>query len=201
MTGVQTCALPISFAKGGAPVKKVGPLFPFVEETAEFALSGANVSCTLDVPVDLWDCEFDKNQIGQVVDNLVINAQQAMPMGGDIRIGARNLTLEDNERAALPAGKYVELSIEDHGIGMPPTILDRIFDPFFSTKSKGHGLGLATCYSIVDRHGGAVEVESEQGKGTTFRIYLPAARGAGRKSSAITPKAHKAGGDGCCHGR
>ncbi len=164
----------LTFAKGGAPIRKVGRLFPFVRETARFALSGSNVSCSIDAPEDLRACSFDRNQIGQVIDNIVINALQAMPSGGSIELSARNVSLSEKQLPALPPGDYVKISIRDHGIGMSKELLPRIFDPFFTTKAKGHGLGLATCYSIVNRHGGSIGVESEPGKGSTFHVYLPA---------------------------
>ncbi|MDA3894567.1 MAG: ATP-binding protein, partial [Desulfobacteraceae bacterium] len=126
-----------------------------------------------DVPPDLWACNFDKNQIGQVIDNLIINAQQAMPVGGTIELTARNITLTEKEHPNLPKGDYVKISVKDSGIGISKELLSKIFDPFFSTKTKGHGLGLAMCYSIVNRHGGCIDVESEQGKGSIFQVYLP----------------------------
>jgi PAS domain S-box-containing protein len=165
----------LTFAKGGAPVRKTGPLFPFVKDTAQFALSGSSVSCACSEAQGLWPCSFDKNQIGQVVDNIVINAQQSMPGGGQIVISAENTVIEPSHHAELRPGRYVKLSIKDGGIGIPAAILPRIFDPFFTTKQKGSGLGLATAYSIVNRHGGAIRVESEAGKGAVFHIYLPAA--------------------------
>jgi PAS domain S-box-containing protein len=164
----------LTFAKGGAPIKKLERLMPFIGETARFALSGSNVSCRFAIPDGLWPCEYDKNQIGQVIDNIAINAQQAMPEGGTIEISAANLELAEKSHGVLPAGKYVGIGIKDHGIGMPREILQKIFDPFFTTKAKGHGLGLATCYSIINRHGGCIEVESEPGKGSAFTFYLPA---------------------------
>jgi len=164
----------LTFAKGGAPIPKTDSLFPFIEETVKFALSGANVSPRFNIPEDLWLCSFNKNQIGQVIDNLVINAQQAMPVGGTIEVSACNVTLADKEHPVLNRGKYVKISIKDTGIGIPQELLSRIFDPFFTTKTRGHGLGLATCFSIVSRHEGSISVESEPGKGTTFHIYLPA---------------------------
>jgi two-component system, cell cycle sensor histidine kinase and response regulator CckA len=164
----------LTFAKGGAPVQTIGSLTPLVQETAQFALSGSNVSCRFDMPEDLWPCRFDKIQIGQVIDNIIINAQQAMPMGGAIEVSAKNLLLREKEHATLAAGRYVKLTIVDHGIGIPEEILPRIFDPFFTTKTKGHGLGLATCYSIINRHEGAIDVKSGRDKGAIFSIYLPA---------------------------
>jgi PAS domain S-box-containing protein len=182
----------LTFAKGGAPVKKIGPLFPFVRETAQFALSGSGVVCRFTVPGDLRHCSFDKNQIGQVIDNLVINAQQAMPLGGAIEVTARNVTKK--EPASLPAGEYVEIAIKDSGIGIPREILPRIFDPFFTTKTKGHGLGLATCYSIVNRHGGCIEVESEPGRGSTFHLLLPASAETVATSAKETTITHRGSG-------
>jgi len=164
----------LTFAKGGAPVQKVTPLTPFIQETARFALSGSNVSCSFSVEENLWPCNIDKNQIGQLIDNIVINAQQAMPNGGSIEIKAANISLGERQYAVLPAGDYVKLSIKDTGIGIAPEILPHIFDPFYTTKAKGHGLGLATCHSIITRHGGCIEVESTPSKGSTFFIFLPA---------------------------
>ncbi len=164
----------LTFAKGGAPVQKVGQLFPFIQESAQFALSGSNVSCKCSIQSDLWSCNFDKNQIGQVIDNMVINAQQAMPLGGTIQITAQNVIFDKKEHPNLSEGKYIKLSLKDSGIGIPHDLIDKIFDPFFTTKPFGHGLGLATCYSIVNRHGGTIDVESVVGQGTTFHVFLPA---------------------------
>jgi len=164
----------LTFAKGGSPVQKLTPLIPFIQEVAQFALSGSNISCKFFLMKNLWPCNIDKNQIGQVIDNIIINAQQAMPSGGAIEIAAENIALGEKEHPPLAKGNYVKASIKDFGIGIPKDILLRIFDPFYTTKTKGHGLGLATCYSIVNRHGGCIDVESEPGKGSTFHIYLPA---------------------------
>jgi nitrogen-specific signal transduction histidine kinase/CheY-like chemotaxis protein len=184
----------LTFAKGGAPIQKTGPLFPFVQETAQFALSGSNISCQFSVPQDLWVCNFDKNQIGQVIDNLIINAQQAMPAGGAIEVMARNVALSDKEHPALAPGNYIKISVKDYGIGIPKELLSKIFDPFFTTKTKGHGLGLATCYSIVNRHGGCIDVASELGKGTTFHVYVPASPDAGAPLAAALETGHKGTG-------
>jgi len=165
----------LTFSRGGEPVKSTVNLFPFLEETALFALSGSNVSCQTEVPLDLWRCEVDKNQIAQVIDNVIINAREAMPNGGVIRIFAMNLNVEAAGSVVLKPGRYVEVSVVDQGIGIAKEIINRIFEPFYTTKTKGHGLGLATCYSIMKRHGGYIDVKSEQGKGTTFHFYLPAA--------------------------
>ncbi|MFP4682009.1 MAG: PAS domain S-box protein [Chitinispirillaceae bacterium] len=175
----------LTFSKGGEPVKKVNALFPFVQETAQFALSGSSVTFKSDVPVDLWKCSYDRNQIGQVIDNIVINAKQATPDGGMVEISAENIVVGKAKGNYLLPGRYVRLSFRDQGVGMPKEILNRIFDPFYTTKAKGHGLGLATCYSIINKHGGHIEVESEPGNGSTFYVFLPASD---ESASPLPPK-------------
>ncbi|OGV58569.1 MAG: hypothetical protein A2283_00535 [Lentisphaerae bacterium RIFOXYA12_FULL_48_11] len=184
----------LTFAKGGLPNRRVERLFPFIQETVQFAMSGSSISCSFAVPNDLWLCNIDKGQVGQVIDNLVLNAQQAMPLGGNIDLMARNVSLGEKAHPVLEKGDYVQISIRDHGIGMPKEILPRIFDPFFTTKPKGHGLGLATCYSIINRHGGCIDVESETGVGSTFHLYLPAARNAISSDTVEVVVAHKGTG-------
>jgi PAS domain S-box/PAS domain S-box/PAS domain S-box len=184
----------LTFAKGGAPVRAVGRLFPFVEESARFALSGGQVTCAFDVAPDLWACNFDKNQIGQVIDNLVINGKQAMSGGGALRISARNARLREHEAAALPAGDYVVVSVEDTGAGIPAEVLSKIFDPFYTTKEQGRGLGLSTCHSIMRRHEGAITAESTVGQGSTFRLYLPATRAPSSGDAQEKPAARRGGG-------
>ena len=164
----------LTFAKGGTPVQKITDLKKLILETTRFALCGSNVSCSFFIDENLWSCNIDKEQISQVIDNIVINAQQAMPGGGTIEVAAQNVHLREKGNLFLELGDYVKVSIKDTGIGIPSNILTRIFDPFFTTKSKGHGLGLATCYSIVKRHGGCIEADSEPAKGSTFHFYLPA---------------------------
>ncbi len=180
----------LTFAKGGAPVQKVTSLSSFIKETANFALSGSNISCRFDMAKNLWSCNIDKSQIIQVIDNIIINSQQAMPGGGTIDVKVKNISLGEREHITLHAGKYVKISINDSGIGIPKEILPRIFDPFYSTKAKGHGLGLTTSYSIINRHGGAIDVESEPGKGSTFHVYLPASPQSGSETttSIVTHK-------------
>ena len=182
------------FAKGGAPIKKLDNLFPFVQKTVQFALSGSSVSSKIKVQKNLWPCDFDKNQISQVIDNIAINAQQAMPNGGKIEVSAQNISLAEKEHVSLAAGKYVKLSIKDEGIGIPKEFLPRIFDPYYTTKFKGHGLGLSTCYSIVNRHGGCIDVESEPGKGSTFHVYLPASIESVAGMAKITTGKHAGSG-------
>jgi PAS domain S-box-containing protein len=164
----------LTFAKGGSPVQKITPLVPFIQETAKFALSGSNIACRFSLAENLRPCNIDKDQIAQVIDNIVINAQQAMPDGGAIEITVINISFGENEHPPLVKGVYVKVSIKDTGIGIPKEIIPRIFDPFYTTKIKGHGLGLATCHSIINRHGGCIDVDSEPGKGSAFHVYLPA---------------------------
>lgn len=164
----------LTFAKGGAPLKQITALFPFIQETATFALSGSKVICKFDIDPNLWLCNIDKNQLGQVIENLIINAHQAMPLGDTIELSAQNIIIASNKHVGLAAGNYVKISIKDFGVGIAAEYLSRIFDPFFTTKEKGHGLGLATCYSIINRHGGVIKVQSEPEKGSTFYFYLPA---------------------------
>jgi len=183
----------LTFSKGGAPVQKITPLTPFIQETAQFALSGSNISCRFSLADDLRQCNIDKDQIAQVIDNIVINAQQAMPDGGTIEISAANLSFKEKEHPPLSGGDYVRVSIKDAGIGIPKEILPRIFDPFYTTKLKGHGLGLTTCYSIINRHGGCIDVESRPGKGSTFHVYLPASLEAA-SAKAASVATHKGSG-------
>ena len=166
----------LTFAKGGAPIRKTNSLSPFIEETAQFVLSGSSVLVTFDIPQNLWHSNFDKNQIAQVIDNIVINAKEAMSGGGTLIVTARNIGLSGNEYQTLSGGDYVKISFKDSGIGIPNEAVSRIFDPFYTTKMTGHGLGLATCYSIINKHGGHIEVDSVPGEGSTFHVFLPAAR-------------------------
>ena len=164
----------LTFAKGGRPVKRKMQLEPLIENSVKFALSGSASESHITLDEDLWAVEADEGQMGQVIHNLVLNADQAMPEGGTIEISAKNVRKELARYKLLGPGRYVEISIRDSGIGIPEKYLQKIFEPYFTTKEKGSGLGLATSYSIIRNHGGALYVESEVGTGTTFFIYLPA---------------------------
>ena len=164
----------LTFASGGAPIKETVSVAALISDSATFALRGSNVRVEFSLPDDLWLAEIDEGQISQVITNLVINANEAMPEGGVLNIGAKNTVIQRRGELPLPKGNYVEITIEDHGTGISKEHLDRIFDPYFSTKQKGSGLGLATAYSIIKNHGGYITAKSKLGVGTTFRIYLPA---------------------------
>ena len=168
----------LTFSRGGAPVTRLASLAELLKDTVGFALRGTNIKCHLHIPTDLWHAEIDAGQVSQVIHNLVINAQQAMPAGGTVDIRAENLAISEAQSLGkglpLQAGNYVRVAVADHGSGIDAAHLERIFDPFFTTKQKGSGLGLATSFSIARNHGGHISVESEPGSGSTFYLYLPA---------------------------
>jgi len=174
----------LTFAKGGAPVTRPASVDDLIREASSFVLRGSNVRADLRLPEDLWAVRIDVGQMHQVLGNLIANARQAMPEGGVVSIAAENLDKAASAALRLPARRHVRLSVADHGVGVAPENLERIFDPYFTTRPGGSGLGLATTYSIVNRHGGRVEVESQVGKGTTFRICLPASRAKPAKAPA-----------------
>ncbi len=167
----------LTFARGGEPVRKLASLQSIVRDAVALAVSGAPVQCHFGFADDLCPAEIDAGQISQAINNIALNAVQAMPAGGTIRIGARNVTVGPLATVPLDPGAYVSLTIADTGTGISRKHLDRIFDPYFTTKQVGSGLGLAVTNSIVRRHGGHINVESEVGAGTTFRVYLPASCG------------------------
>lgn len=164
----------LTFARGGAPVKKIGSIVNFLKDTTSFALRGTNVRCLFSIVSDLWLLEFDEGQLSQVINNLIINAKQAMPGGGTVLVRADNIQVDRTMGLAVEPGDYIRIQVQDEGVGINESNLHKIFDPYFTTKEKGMGLGLATSYSIIKRHKGTIDVASVQGKGTTFFIYLPA---------------------------
>jgi PAS domain S-box-containing protein len=166
----------LTFSKGGAPVLKTSTIGNLIKDSSNFALRGSNVRCDLHLPADLQTVEVDEGQMSRVIHNLVINADQAMPQGGEIRIKCENIEIGGEDPVPLKHGPYVKISIKDQGAGIPDEHLHRIFDPYFTTKQKGSGLGLAGAYSIIKRHHGHMTVESELGVGTLFTLYLPAAK-------------------------
>ncbi len=171
----------LTFAKGGEPVKATIELPELLKESAGFALHGAKARAEFRIARDLWRVNADKGQLGQVVQNLVINAVQAMPTGGVVTITADNVELDAGtiDPPPLPPGRYVQLSVVDSGTGIARELLAKVFDPYFTTKAQGSGLGLATAYSIIRKHEGHIVAESEVGQGTTFRMWLPASATSG----------------------
>ena len=148
-----------------------------IENAAKFALSGSRSGFQLDIDPGLWEADADGGQMGQVIQNIVLNADQAMPLGGSVTISARNLPVADAAKIpGLERRDHIVIGVEDQGVGIPEAYLDKIFDPYFTTKEKGSGLGLATSYSIIRNHGGRIDIRSIVGKGSTFLIYLPAIR-------------------------
>ena len=163
----------LTFSKGGAPILKSTSVVDIIRESAKFALHGSNVRCRFSLPQNLPAVKADVGQINQVLSNIIINADQAMPDGGEIVISASGVHIRETSQLSLKMGDYIKLEIKDQGIGISKQHLSKIFDPFFTTKQKGNGLGLATAYSIIKKHGGHLMAQSELGKGSKFTIYLP----------------------------
>lgn len=176
------------FSKGGLPVSKPLALEKLVRNAADFALSGSTNSCSVVVSDVLWPVSADESQITQVIHNLVMNADQATPSGGEIAIACENAAVPEGSALPLVPGRYVRISVHDTGNGIPAEIIDRIFDPFFTTKEPGRGLGLAVAYRIVKNHDGHLSAVSRPGS-TTFTIYLPATDQPVEKPAAPEPAA------------
>ncbi|MFP4056064.1 MAG: PAS domain S-box protein [Candidatus Brocadiia bacterium] len=166
----------LTFARGGAPIKRPTPIADLLRERADTAITRPEVHCQLHIPDSLWAIDGDAVQIGQVVLNLLTNAQEALPQGGLIELRAENVELGPGQVFDLPEGRYVRITVRDDGAGISPDDLGRIFDPYFTTREEGLGLGLAATYSIVKGHGGHIAVESKPGEGSAFAVYLPAAQ-------------------------
>lgn len=166
----------LTFSKGGAPVKKTMPVTDLIKETVIFALRGSNVGYDFSITPDLLPVNVDEGQINQVISNIVINASHAMPEGGTVMVMAKNTDIETENTFPTPLspGSYIRISIQDTGTGIAKKDLQSIFDPYFTTKPTGSGLGLATAHSIIEKHDGFISVHSQETKGTTFHIYLPA---------------------------
>lgn len=164
----------LTFSKGGAPIIKTTSITELIRECASFTMRGSIIKCEYLLPDDLWSVQADEGQISQVLHNLLINGIQAMPAGGIICVRAENVSFAVSQLLLAP-GRYVKITVTDQGTGIAPELLPRIFDPYFSTKEQGNGLGLAICHSIINKHKGLIEVDSEPGKGSSFHVYLPAA--------------------------
>ena len=165
----------LTFAKGGEPIKETASLVEVIKDSADFVLRGDKVTCHYSFPEDIWLVEIDRGQISQVVQNIILNASNAMPDGGKIEVSCENVdTNRHTGPAVLKEGEYVKMTIRDTGVGIPAKVLGKIFDPYFSTKQEGSGLGLSITHSIVKNHGGHITVDSSPGVGTSFEVYLPA---------------------------
>lgn len=164
----------LTFSKGGEPVKTVTQITEVIKDSAEFVLRGTSVRCNYHFAEDLWAAEIDPVQISQVIQNIVLNAGHAMPGGGVVDIECTNISRDQSHGLSIHAGEYICIAIKDRGIGIPAAMLGNIFDPYFTTKQEGSGLGLAITHSIIRKHNGHISVESKQGAGSSFLIYLPA---------------------------
>jgi PAS domain S-box-containing protein len=161
-------------AKGGSEIKKEPLLIEgLLRDACAINLRGTNVSCDFEIEAGLSRISADPAQLNQVIQNLVINARESMPQGGRIRLRARRETIGDGASLPIKAGRYVRLDVTDSGTGIPPELAQRVFDPYFTTKKRGSGLGLTVCFSVIKKHGGTILVDSKPGEGTTFSIYLP----------------------------
>ncbi len=184
----------LTFAKGGEPIRELADLRMMLQDSAEFVLRGSNVRCDFTIPEDLWPLQADSGQLSQVIQNLVINADQAMPDGGVITLSAANINAEETTEFPAAGQPHICISVIDQGIGITPEELTHIFDPYFSTKESGHGLGLASAHSIIRKHDGWISVSSTPGQGSHFDIFLPA-----EPTESITTKEHQeqfSAGDG-----
>ncbi len=167
----------LTFARGGVPIKKTASIGKLIQDTVSFSLRGSRNRSEFEFGADLWPAEIDAGQISQVIANLVVNADQAMPNGGALHVSSENFRYTSTAAPAIPdlaPGDYVRVCIRDEGVGIPEKYVKRIFDPYFTTKPKGSGLGLATAYSIIKNHNGLITVESEVYVGSTFTLYIPA---------------------------
>src|SRR5437660_12687088 len=180
----------LTFARGGAPIKKTASMAKLIQDTVSFSLRGSRNRSEFEFADEVAPAEIDAGQISQVIANLVVNADQAMPNGGTLYVTCDNFCYDTSD-ALIPdlvPGDYVRVRIRDEGVGIPEKYVKRIFDPYFTTKPKGNGLGLATAYSIIKNHNGLMTVESEVHVGTTFTIYLPAALHLQQESHAEAPR-------------
>jgi signal transduction histidine kinase len=166
----------LTFAKGGTPIRRVVSVAALISDAVRLTLAGSAIGVTLQVPDDLWSAEVDADQMGQVFNNILLNAKQAMPDGGSIEVRTDNINPDGDGKPG--PGARVRVSIRDTGYGIPADVLPRIFDPYFTTKQSGSGLGLATAYAIVSKHGGRLSVESHRGEGSVFTVDLPASESA-----------------------
>jgi PAS domain S-box-containing protein len=165
----------LTFSRGGEPSLRSGRLEEVIRKSVALSLSGSPCAADLRIAEDLPPALYDENQIGQVLDNLLINARQAMPEGGTVTVSAAGIAAAEGQIPGLNAGDYIKVSVRDTGPGIPDTITQHVFDPFFTTKESGSGLGLTTSYSIISRHNGMLDFTTRPGRGSEFVFYLPQA--------------------------
>lgn len=164
----------LTFAKAGSPLKTPASISELLKQITNLVLSGSNVKAEFFIENNLWSAEIDTGQISKVISNLILNARQAMPEGGTVQITAENIFSGKEQHLPLKPGKYVKIAIKDHGIGISKKNLEKIFDPYFTTKQENSGLGLSETYSLIKKHNGFITAESKLRAGTNFYIYLPA---------------------------
>jgi PAS domain S-box-containing protein len=177
----------LTFSKGGAPRKRVASVLELLTQAAEFSLHGSNLRAQLDVPQGLWKVAVDPTQIEQVISALIINAREAMPCGGVVRISASNVEVDEKSALPLRPERYVRVRVADNGSGIDPKSVNRIFDPYFTTKAAASGLGLSMSYSIIKKHSGLLQLESTSPTGSTFAFYLPVTDAEPRSSEPALP--------------
>lgn len=187
----------LTFAKGGDPIKELAQVSEVIQDSANFALRGSNVRCNFLCAGDLWPVQIDQGQISQVIQNIIINSKEAMPKGGTITVNCDNIDQDQSKELGLVPHDYIKINITDNGRGIAPTLLTKIFDPYFSTKEQGNGLGLAVSHAIISKHDGYLQANSEPDNGATFTIYLPAQQAAElAKVSALQPEEEPASHQG-----
>lgn len=164
----------LALSRAAFPVKRAVALGGIIREHADLVVRGSNILCNLNIAADLWDVEADEGQIGTAIGSILLNAVEAMPQGGTLTIDADNTAVSPDELPSLSGDRYVRISVSDCGAGIPQAHLQKIFDPYFTTKPDRSGMGLAISYAVVRNHEGHIQVESSPGKGTVFHIYLPA---------------------------
>ncbi len=175
------------FSRGGEPIRTILDIEPLLRASIEFALTGSKVRCVFRIQSEMWPIEGDEGQLDQVLSNLALNALQAMPKGGTLTVATQNLRIDEDPEVPLEAGNWVTIAISDEGIGLPPESIQQVFDPYFTTKGTGNGLGLATCYSIIKKHQGLIQAANMSGGGAQFTIYLPATPNASPEKGFVAP--------------
>lgn len=172
-----------AISKRAFPVKQVASLEGIIRECTDFAVRDSKIVCNVAVAADLWEVAVDEGQVEAAIRNIVLNAVEAMPEGGALKIDVSNTEISSDEMPSMAGGRYVKISVSDRGVGIPREHFQKIFDPYFTTKPGRSGLGLAASYAVVRNHGGHIRVESDQGKGTVFHVYLPAVSGVSLRNS------------------